>query len=74
MDYKEMFKDVQCVTCYDNFVLEYFIDDCFVQCEKTSEKISVSVKYLSLNDDEERKVWFRKNIFNLPLYQAFKKL
>ena len=71
MDYKELFKDVQCVTCFDKFVLVYLVEDCLVQCEKTSEEISVSVKYLSLNDEEQRKGWYKKNIFNLPLYQAF---
>ena len=71
MDYKEMFKDVQCVTCFDKFVLEYFIEDCFVQCEKTSDKISISVKYLSLNDEKQKKDWYKKNILSLPLYQSF---
>lgn len=70
MDFLELTKEVECVSCFDKYVLEYFIDDCFVHIENT-RPITINVNKLSLKDDKQIQEWYKKNIYDLPLYRKF---
>lgn len=74
-------EDIQCVSCLDAFVLEYYIDDCRVRVNRhSSDKDSgftVSIKrYDSKNrkdlfTSDFSKEWKEKNIYSQSLYKKF---
>ncbi len=71
---ERMFKDVECVSCFDSCVLEYFIDGAFVHVEKYINKSSptiINVKYINFKNKQQKKEWYNKNIYSLPLYKKF---
>lgn len=70
MDFLELTQGVQCVSCFDKYVLEYFIDECFVHIENT-RPITIKVKYLTLKNENQIQEWYNHNIYDLPLYRQF---
>lgn len=62
--------NVECVTCFDNYILEYFVNGAFVHIEKT-KPIIINVKYITFNNEQQQKEWYNKNIYSLPLYKKF---
>ena len=63
--------NVECVTCFDNYILEYFVDDgAFVHIEKT-KPIIINVKYITFKNEQQQKEWYNKNIYSLPLFKKF---
>lgn len=70
MDISELTKDVESLSCFDNYVLEYFIDNCFVHVENT-RPITINVKYLTLDNEKQIQEWYQKHIYDLPIYQYF---
>ncbi len=55
---ESMFKDVECVSCFDSCVLEYFIDGAFVHVEKYINKSSptiINVKYINFKNKQQKK-------------------
>ncbi len=70
MKHTDLFYKVECVSCFDNYVLEYFIDGAFVHIEKTNP-ITINVKYVDFENEDQQKEWYDKNIYSLPLYQKF---
>lgn len=74
-------EDIQCISCLDACVLEYYIDDCRVQVNRhSSDKDSgftVSIKgYDSKNrkdlyTSDFSKAWKKKNIYDQALYKKF---
>lgn len=70
MDYLELYKDVECVACFDRYVLEYFIDGCYVHIENTTP-LTINVKYLELTDEKQVVEWNERNIYSLPIFKKF---
>ncbi|MBD5548135.1 MAG: hypothetical protein HDQ97_12160 [Lachnospiraceae bacterium] len=69
-------EDIQCISCLDACVLEYFIDDCRVQVDRISPgKYSIEIrgyddkKDLCTNDFS--KAWKKKNIYDQAIYKKF---
>lgn len=62
--------NIECLSCFDNYVLEYFIDDAFVHIEK-GKPVTINVKYKDFKNEQQQKEWYNKNIYSLPLYKKF---
>ena len=71
-------EDIQCVSCLDACVLEYFIDDCCVQVNRISDnRFSVNIQGFDEKGQtiygyhEQDKAWKEKNIYNQAIYKKF---
>ena len=74
-------EDIQCVSCLDAYVLEYYIDDCRVRVDRhTSDKDSVFTVSIRGYDSKNKKdlftsgfnkEWKKKNIYDQALYKKF---
>lgn len=74
-------EDIQCISCLDAYVLEYFIDDCRVRVDRhSSDKDSGFIVSIKGYDKENRKdlytsdfsqEWKEKNIYSQALYKKF---
>ena len=74
-------EDIQCISCLDAFVLEYYIDDCRVRVDRhSSDKDSgftVSIKRYDRKNRKDlftsdfSKEWKEKNIYSQALYKQF---
>lgn len=62
--------NVEHLSCFDNYVLEYFINGVFVHIEKTTP-ITINIKYRTFKNEHQQKEWYNKNIYSLPLYKKF---
>ena len=69
-------EDIQCISCLDACVLEYYIDDCRVQVNRISPgKYSVEIR--GYNDKKDlytkdfSKEWKKKNIYDQAIYKKF---
>lgn len=74
-------EDIQCITCLDAFVLEYYIDDCRVRVDRHSSDadsgFTVSIKGYDSKDEKDlytsdfSKEWKENNIYSQALYKKF---
>lgn len=73
-------EDIQCISCLDAYVLEYYIDNCRVRVDRhSSDKNSgftVSIKGYDENDNrlyksDFSKEWKEKNVYNQALVKKF---
>lgn len=71
-------QDIQCITCLDAYVFEYYICDCRVRVERISkDKFFISIKgYDSKNKKDHykkefSKEWKENNIYNQAIYKKY---
>lgn len=69
-------ENIQCISCLDACVLEYFIDDCRVQVDRISAgKYSISIRGYNdkkdLYTEDFSKAWKKKNIYDQAIYKKF---
>ena len=69
-------EDIQCISCLDACVLEYFIDDCRVQVDRISPgKYSIEIRGYNdkkdLYTEDFSKAWKKKNIYDQAIYKKF---
>lgn len=74
-------KDIQCITCLDEWVLKYVIDGCCVQIDRhSSDRDSEFTLSINGYDWENRKdlytsdfnkEWKEKNVYNQALVKKF---
>lgn len=62
--------NVECVACFDNCILEYFINGAFVHIEKT-KPITINTKYVDFENEHQQKEWYKENIYSLSLFKKF---
>lgn len=69
-------EDIQCITCFDAYVLEYYIKDCRIRVERNNNNFAICI--ISYDENGERldkndfdKAWREKNIYNQAIYQKF---
>lgn len=78
--YKSFFdntQDIQCITCLDAYVLEYYICDCRVRAERLYDgRFRLSV--IAYDEDGKRirqnktdKAWKEKNIYQQAVVKKF---
>ena len=69
-------EDIQCISCLDASILEYFIDDCLIRVERVSDRCYV---YIIAYDEDGKRIdeseftesWKEKNIYNQAVFQKF---
>lgn len=59
-------EDIECISCLDSYVLEYFIDGCLVHVER----ISLG-KYTTDISNNKDKAWKKKNVYEQAIYKKF---
>ena len=74
-------EDIQCISCLDAYVLEYYIDGCRVRVSRHSSdkdsRFTISIKGYdqenekSLYTSDFSREWKKKNIYNQVLYKKF---
>lgn len=70
-------QDIQCITCLDKYVLEYYINDCRVRVERLyNSKFNISIIAYDENGNrisQKRfdKTWKEKNIYNQAIVKKF---
>ena len=69
-------EDIECISCLDACVLEYFIDDCRVQVNRLSPgKYSINIRGYDNKKDlytsDFSKEWKKKNIYDQAIYKKF---
>lgn len=70
-------QDIQCITCLDAYVLEYYICDCRIRVERLYDgKFNIFIvaydengHYIRQNKFDER--WKEKNIYNQAIVNKF---
>ena len=70
-------QDIQCITCLDAYVLEYYINDCRIRVQRLHDgKFEVSI--IAYDENGKRikqnkfdKEWKEKNIYNQAVYKKF---
>lgn len=60
-------EDIQCISCLDACVLEYYIDDCRVRVDR----ISPGKYTISASKEKLSKEWKKKNIYDQAIYKKF---
>ncbi len=69
--------DIQCITCLDAYVLEYYINDCRIRVERLYDgRFKVSIIAYDENGNRIKqnkfdKDWREKNIYNQAVYKKF---
>ena len=74
-------EDIQCISCLDAYVLEYYIDDCRVRVDRHSRDkdsgFTISIKGYDAENKKDLytsdfdKEWKKKNIYDQALYKKF---
>lgn len=70
-------KDIQCITCLDAYVLEYYICDCRVRVERSYDgKFKVSIVAYDetgkrISQKKFDKAWKEKNIYQQAIVRKF---
>lgn len=74
-------EDIQCISCLDAYVLEYYIDDCRVRVDRHSNDKDSGFTFSIKGYDKENKKdlytsdfsreWKKKNIYDQALYKKF---
>ena len=70
-------KEIQCITCLDAYVLEYYINDYRIRVERLyNSKFNISI--IAYDENGNRisqnkfdKEWKEKNIYNQAIYKKF---
>lgn len=73
-------EDIQCISCLDAYVLEYYINDCRVRLDRHSSdkdsKFTLSIRGYDKNDNrlyesDFSREWKEKNVYNQALVKKF---
>lgn len=74
-------EDIQCISCLDVYVLEYYINDCRVRLDRHSSdknsKFTLSIKGYdwenrkNLHTSDFSREWKEKNVYNQVLVKKF---
>lgn len=73
-------EDIQCISCLDVYVLEYYINDCRVRLDRHSSdknsKFTLSIRGYDENDNrlyesDFSREWKEKNVYNQALVKKF---